>query len=651
VRSIEVEQHNVGWSSTRAEAAVQPGGELSGVKPLWRLLAYVKPHRKYAALTILFGTAGFLLSFVYPWIIGSVIDLWHAPTGSNRIDSLVWFTQIAAITALLQALVVYGRGHFSMHLGDAVVSDLRRELFAHLQKLSVRFYAQQRTGTILSRVVSDVQVATQIIYMGIVVAALDATQLLLAFAFLANLSPKLALACGGAFPLYGIVFWVMNPRVRAASDRVRGQLSRISGDMAERLAGQALIKTYTAEQRETRRFSKDIEVHHQLVVDESHEGHLVSALGEAIVHLGTTVVIGYGGYLMLRGELTPGTMTRFLGYVVILYGPVRRFAELNITYQSSLSAIRRIFQVFEIEPAIRESPHAHEVAPAHGRVDYSDVFFRYADGSHEARVHLDDDEATVRRVIANPPWILQGVTFTAQPGERVAVVGASGAGKTTLLALLPRLYDVTSGQVLVDGIDVRDYSLHALRSAIAIVQQDSFVFSGTIRDNIAYGRPEASDEEIEQAAIAAHAHEFIAGFEEGYQTLLGERGVNLSGGQRQRLSIARAILKNPRILILDEATSSLDSESESLVQLALDRLMNGRTCFIIAHRLSTIRNADRILVLDKGRVAETGSHGELLAHGGVYARFIARQNATPFAPPAAPLQPHVVPAFNGSAAE
>jgi ABC-type multidrug transport system fused ATPase/permease subunit len=253
-------------------------------------------------------------------------------------------------------------------------------------------------------------------------------------------------------------------------------------------------------------------------------------------------------------------------------------------------------------------------------------------------------------VVADPPWILRGVTFTANPGERIAVVGASGAGKTTLLALLPRLYDVTSGQVVVDGVDVRDYSLHALRSAIAIVQQDSFVFSGTIRDNIAYGRPEASDEEIEQAAIAAHAHEFIAGFEEGYQTLLGERGVNLSGGQRQRLSIARAILKNPRILILDEATSSLDSESESLVQVALDRLMSGRTCFIIAHRLSTIRNADRILVLEKGHVAETGSHGELLALGGVYARFIARQ-ATPFAPPAVALEPHVLPTFNGSAAE
>ncbi|MDB4991725.1 MAG: Lipid export ATP-binding/permease protein MsbA [Myxococcaceae bacterium] len=642
---------NLDWS-VKANAAVQPGGDLTGMKPLWRLLGYVRPHRKYAVLTVIFGTSGFLLSFVYPWIIGNVIDLSQQPGQPGRIDRLIFLTEIAAVTGLLHALVVYGRGHFSMHLGDAIVTDLRRALFEHLQALSVRFYAQQRTGTILSRVLNDVQVATQIIYMGVVVAALDATQLLLAFVFLVHLSPKLALACGGAFPLYGIVFWVMNPRVRQASDRVRGQLSRISGDMAERLAGQALIKTYTAEQRETRRFSKDIEVHHQLVVNESHEGHLVSALGEAIVHLGTTVVIGYGGYLVLQGELTPGMMTRFLGYVVILYGPVRRFAELNITYQSSLSAIRRIFQIFEIEPAIREAPDAHRSAPTMGKVEYRDVRFRYMDGSHEARVHLDDDESTVRRSVADPPWILKGVTFTAEPGERIAVVGTSGAGKTTLLALLPRLYDVTQGEVVVDDIDVRHYSLHALRSAIAIVQQDSFVFSGTIRDNIAYGRPDASEAEIHAAAIAAHAHSFITSFEEGYDTLLGERGVNLSGGQRQRLSIARAIVKNPRILILDEATSSLDSESESAVQLALDELMRGRTCFIIAHRLSTIRNADRILVLQGGRVVETGTHRELLAQRGVYAQFIAKQ-----APHETLLDPQLPEADasrsarNGSAAE
>lgn len=631
------------WSDA---SALQPARELAGLRPLWRLLHYVGPHRKYAILTVLFGTAGFLLSFVYPWIIGNIIDL-ALSKQPGRLERLLQLTEMAALTALLQALVVYGRGHYNMHLGDAIVSDLRCELFEHLQKLSVRFFAQQRTGTILSRVLHDVQVATQIIYMGVVVAAMDAAQLLLAFFLLGQISVKLALACGAAFPLYGIVFYYMNPRVRVASDRVRGKLSRISGDMAERVAGQALIKTYTAEQREATRFSKDIDTHHQLVVAESHEGHLVSALGEVIVHLGTTVVIGYGGLLVLQGELTPGLLTRFLGYVVILYGPVRRFAELNIIYQSSLSAIRRIFQLFEIQPAIAERPDCHREPPSRGRVEFADVRFRFMDQSPEARVHLDDDESTVRRVSSNPPWVLKGVSFTAEPGERIAVVGASGAGKTTLLALLPRLYDVSDGKVAVDGIDVRDYSLHALRSSIAIVQQDSFVFTGSIRENIAYGRPDASEQEILEAATAAHAHEFISRFEDGYDTQLGERGVNLSGGQRQRLSIARALLKNPRILILDEATSSLDSESESIVQLALDRLMRGRTCFIIAHRLSTIRNADRIVVLERGRVMEVGSHAELLGRGGLYAQFLAKQGATT-------VQPAIdsgVTALGGSAAE
>jgi len=316
-------------------------------------------------------------------------------------------------------------------------------------------------------------------------------------------------------------------------------------------------------------------------------------------------------------------LTRFLGYVGILYGPVRRFAELNVTYQSSLSAMRRIFRVLEIRPAIVESPVAHLLPPSLGQVQLEAVSFSYADASDESR-SLHDDEPRGSGQPPPPPR-LHRLHLTVSPGERVALVGPSGAGKSTLVSLLPRLYDVSHGRVLVDGIDVRDYSLQALRSAIAIVQQDSFIFSGSVRENIAYGRPEATEQEIIEAARAAHAHDFISALPGGYSALLGERGVTLSGGQRQRLSIARALLKDPRILILDEATSSLDAESEHQVQLALDRLMRGRTCFIIAHRLSTIRHADRILVLDGGRIVESGTHGQLMDAGGRYARFIRTQ--------------------------
>ncbi|HYE04719.1 MAG TPA: ABC transporter ATP-binding protein [Planctomycetota bacterium] len=601
--------------------------------PLVQLLGYVRPHRGYAALTMIFGAMGFLLSFVYPWIIGSVIDLISqrgaAMALAERRGELTRLTQLAALTGVLHAVVLYCRGHFNVHLGDMVVSDLRRSLFAHLQRLSARFYTRERTGSILSRVLHDVHDATAVIYTGLFVVIFDAAQLAIAFVLLPMISWKLTVACVLVFPLYGVLFFAMNERVRVASERLRAQFSRISGNVAEQLSGQALVKTYTAEEREARRFSEDIDRQHELVVAQSHAGHLVAAAGEVLVHLGTTIVVGYGGWLALTGELTPGELTRFLGYVVILYGPVRRFADLNMTYQSSLSAMRRVFRVFDIAPSVVECAQPVREPPRLGHVRFEGVRFRYSDGSDESRARFDDDDGAPPPVDdgePSSPWVLDGVSLEVQPGERIAVVGVSGAGKTTLVSLLPRLYDATDGRILIDGIDVRDYSLQALRSAIAIVQQDSFVFTGSIRDNIAYGRPEASDAEIIAAATAAHAHDFISGFPDGYATRLGERGVNLSGGQRQRLSIARALLKDPRILILDEATSSLDSESERIVQSALETLMAGRTCFIIAHRLSTIRNASRILVLEDGQIRESGTHAELIKASGRYAGFIRNQS-------------------------
>jgi subfamily B ATP-binding cassette protein MsbA len=432
------------------------------------------------------------------------------------------------------------------------------------------------------------------------------------------------------------MFRSLNPKVKRASAAVQSQISLISGNVQERLAGIALVKTYAAEQRETERFRDDIEEHFDRTMEQTRLAQMVGAASEGLIHVGQTIVIGYGGYLALKGEITSGQIVKFLGYLAVMYQPVRRFAEINVVWQASLAAIDRVFQVFDITPKIVQSPTAPKHRPERGEVKFDHVTFDYEDDSDETRVHLEEHLGDLPNKPRNHP-VLRDICLDVAAGERIALVGPSGSGKTTLVSLLPRLYDVKTGQILIDGLNVRDYRLRPLRQAIGIVQQDSFLFSGTISDNISYGAPHATKEQIIAAARAANAHDFIAALPDGYDSRVGERGVSLSGGQRQRVSIARALLKDPRILILDEATSALDSESEHLVQQALERLMEGRTCFIIAHRLSTVRNAHRIVVLNAGAIAEIGSHDELITKGGLYQRLVRQQFGGFIESPSAPV--------------
>jgi ABC-type multidrug transport system fused ATPase/permease subunit len=586
-----------------------------------RLWGYLCAERRLVSASLLFGAAGLSIPFIFPHLIGMLFDEVIVGRSHNfgailayaqRIEILKRLTVLSILTAAAFTLIGYAKGHFTLSLGNRIIGRLRQDLFKHYQQLPLSHFGEERSGSLAWQLLQEVNGVANLIYAGALLALFDVIQILAALVCLIAISPSLTAGIVVLLPVYAAVVLLLNPGVRRASDAVNRQWEIMSANLHEQFSAITLTKAYGAEARERARFNSDGEQQLQNILRQSRLGHAMGAISEGVIHLGTATIIGYGGWLALHNDrFSIGMLTEYLGYVGILYGPIRRCAELNLVYQNSWASLKRVMEIFDIAPAVIEHPRPILRPPGRGQVIFDHVNFSYA-GLHD----------TSQRVHA---FSINDVQLSIGTGERVALVGGSGAGKSTLAALLLRFFDVESGSILIDGKDLREYSNEALRDAIAVVPQDSFLFSGTIRDNMLYGNPHASPNELRAAAVAANAHQFVSEFPDGYSTVVGERGLFLSGGQRQRICIARALLKNPRILILDEATSALDAESDRLVQQALDRLMMGRSSLIIAHRLSTIRHVDRIYAMQGGSIMESGSHDELMKSGGYYSRLVHAQ--------------------------
>jgi subfamily B ATP-binding cassette protein MsbA len=507
----------------------------------------------------------------------------------------------------VQSGLNYVQAYLLSAVGERSVAGLRRELFARLLEMPPGFFAERRTGELTSRLTSDVGLLQGVLSHQISEFARQILALVGGVVLLTWLQPRLTLTALAVAPLVVGSAIFFGRRLRAITTGVQDRLAESTGVAEEAFSQIRTVQSFVQEPTERARFADRVAASVEAALQRARVRGVFFGMLTLSTFGGVTFVLWQGGLLVLEGQLTAGALVSFLLYTITIAASIGALAGSFSAYQEAVGAAERVFEILEMRPEIADPPDPAVLrAPPNGRVAFEGVSFRY------------QDDPTM-------PWTLDGVDLDVTPGEVVALVGPSGGGKTTLVSLLPRFWDVSRGQVRLDGHDIRTLRLADLRGAIGVVPQEPALFSGTIRENIAYARPGATDAEIMEAAKAAHAHEFIERLPRGYETLVGERGVKLSGGQRQRVAIARAILKDPAVLILDEATSNLDTESERLIEDALGKLLVGRTTLIIAHRLSTVRRADRLVVLDRGRIVEEGTHAQLLALGGLYARLYQRQ--------------------------
>jgi subfamily B ATP-binding cassette protein MsbA len=558
-----------------------------------RLLRYVRPYRRRMILALMALSIGTLLGLTMPLVIRSVVDVVFAERSQNKLDL---FTMLLALIFLAQAGFSFINRYNMSYVGERVVADLRQQLYNHLISLSLRFFADRRTGEMVSRLTNDVTTLQAAVTDNVVSLLQQSLTLVGGVIFLFWLDWRLTAIILLGIPLVTLTMVYLGRKIRNAAAQAQDRLAEASAVVDEGIGGIRIVKSFAREAYEIARFNAKIEETFAAAINRVKISAILAPTIGFMAFMSIAMTIWFGGSEVIAGRLSPGELVAYLIYTMLVAAPIAAFSGLYAQFQSALGATERLFELLDTQPDIADAPGAYPLPTIIGRVRFEQVSFEYD--------------------VAIP--VLRDVAIDVQPGQVVALVGPSGAGKSTLINLIPRFYEVTAGRITIDGHDIRQVTGHSLRRQIGIVPQETILFSDTIRENIRYGKLEATQAEIEAAARAANAHTFIMQTPNGYDTLVGERGIKLSGGQRQRVAIARAILKDPRILILDEATSSLDSESEQLVQEALERLMQSRTTFVIAHRLSTITKADWVLVLDKGRLVEQGTHAGLLSRGGLY---------------------------------
>ncbi|MBS1249320.1 MAG: putative multidrug export ATP-binding/permease protein [Chloroflexi bacterium] len=574
---------------------------------LKRLLRYVRPYWKtliVISVLLLLRTG---LNLLPPLVQRQIID---QVIGEKDLSRLAMLIGVLIAVHALSRVVDFGDLYLRHVVGERFIFDLRVRIYEHLQTLSLSFYESTSTGELMSRVTNDVNALESFVTHGVSLTLIDLLRLVGASIVLLSLNWRLALIMLIPLPFMAVGLWIFNHRARPIYRRVRDRLGDINASLQDKLAGIRVVQAFEQEEAELSHFCEVSQDYLQERIFAIRTWSLFFPALHFTSALGGALVLGFGARMVVNGHLTLGTLVAFLAYIISFYEPLRRLTQVDNTFQQAIAAGERIFELLDRESDIQDTPGAVHLDEIEGDVVFDQVHFRYA-----KEETLDSDQQNV----------LHDITFEIAPGEAVALVGPSGAGKTSIANLLCRFYDPDHGRVRVDGHDLREVTVQSLRQHVAVVLQDTFLFNTTVRENLLYGKQEAGEEEMMAAARAAYAHEFIEELPEGYDTEIGERGVKLSGGQKQRLSLARAILADPRILILDEATSSVDAEAEYLIQQALDEVMKGRTALVIAHRLSTIRDADKIIALEDGHIREVGSHQDLLSQGGLYSQLYERQ--------------------------